>query len=1040
MTFLAARKPWHFSHSIGVCYAAFLLAFASFSVYVWTESRIDEANAARYASHALVEELRQSSDDLTRMVRSYAVTGAPLYRHNYLEILAIRNGASPRPLSYGNVYWDLVFERGVRPRPSGAPVALLELMRLAGFTAPELAALTLAKDHSDRLSETERVAMALLDAGGADRAAAIAMLHDAAYHRAKAGIMLPIATVNASVERRTLRALEEATVAANLARTAFILAGAALLWLLWRTKRHLDRILGCSVDQLHDGIERLGAGDLGAPIPVPAGQGCSVAARLADMRDKLLRLELERGQALERSLRLGRLYAALSQCNQAIVRSADEAELFAGICHAVVQFGGMTMTWIGMLDADGRRVRPVASFGSGVDYLRDLRVSTDADEAEGRGPVGTAFRSGEPYWCQDFRQDPATAAWHARAAQFGWAASAAIPLRRGGRVVGFFSPYSDRVGAFDAEARELLLEMALDIEFALKNFDRDAERERAEQSLRRSERHLRTIIETEPECIKVMDGNGRLLEMNAAGLAILEADTLEQLQQHSLIDLVAPEFRAAFMALHQRVMGGENGRLEFKVRGLKGGTRWLETHAAPMRGENGETTMLLGITRDVSERKLSDERIQYLAHFDALTGLPNRARIEEMARYALAQAHRNGESLALMMLDLDHFKDINDSLGHSVGDALLLELGKRLRLTLRENDMVARLGGDEFIFVLPQADAGGAARVARKLLEAIDAPYRIGPYDLKVTASIGIALYPGDGEDMETLLKCADAAMYQVKQADRHDFRFFTAEMQRRSARNLQLVSALRYAVERRQLQVVYQPQVALPDRRVVGAEALLRWSTPELGVVSPAEFIPAAEDSGLILEIGAWVLRQAVRQARLWMDAGMAPLVMAVNLSAVQFRNTALPELITRILSEEGLPAEYLELELTEGVAMHDPQGAIAMMNNLHERGVRMSIDDFGTGFSSLSHLKKFKIYKLKIDQSFVRDISTDAEDKAIVGAIIHMARSLGLKTIAEGVETAEQLAFLSEQSCDEMQGYFFSKPLAPAQFEQLLRDRAAP
>jgi EAL domain-containing protein (putative c-di-GMP-specific phosphodiesterase class I) len=298
-------------------------------------------------------------------------------------------------------------------------------------------------------------------------------------------------------------------------------------------------------------------------------------------------------------------------------------------------------------------------------------------------------------------------------------------------------------------------------------------------------------------------------------------------------------------------------------------------------------------------------------------------------------------------------------------------------------------------------------------------------------------MYPEDGMDVETLLQRADAAMFQVKRAGRHDFRFFTAAMQQRAARHLQVVNALRYALEREQMHVVYQPQVSLNTGQIIGAEALLRWSTPELGVVSPAEFIPAAEESGLIVTIGDWVLRQAVRQARAWMDEGLPPLVMAVNLSAIQFRTADLPSHVAQVLYEEGLPPEYLELELTEGVAVQDPQGAIATMNQLHDRGIRMSIDDFGTGFSSLSHLKKFKVYKLKIDQSFVRDISTDSEDKAIVSAIINMARSLGLTTIAEGVETAEQLEFLREQNCDEMQGYHFSKPLPAEEFRALLQQQ---
>ncbi|MDD4906472.1 MAG: EAL domain-containing protein, partial [Methylobacter tundripaludum] len=462
---------------------------------------------------------------------------------------------------------------------------------------------------------------------------------------------------------------------------------------------------------------------------------------------------------------------------------------------------------------------------------------------------------------------------------------------------------------------------------------------------------------------------------------------------------------------------------------------WLRTSKVPLQNEAKETIGVLGIYEDITEQKCIEERIHYLANFDPLTGLPNRTQLNDHLKYALSLAKRSNGHLALMFLDLDHFKDINDSLGHSIGDALLIELAKRLRLVLRTEDTVTRLGGDEFILLLPGVDAIGAAHVAQKLLDAIAGSYWIELYDLALTASIGIALYPADGVDLETLSKSADAAMYRAKQEGRQCYRFFTQEMQARSARNLQLVNALHHALERDQLQVYYQPQVAMQNGHVIGAEALLRWQHPELGMVSPAEFIPVAEGSGLILSIGEWVLRSAVRQAKTWIDEGFGPLIMAVNLSAVQFRHPDLPELITRILDEEGLPHEYLELELTEGVAMHNPQGVIAVMNNLHERGVRMSIDDFGTGYSSLSYLKKFKVYKLKIDQSFVRDISTDPEDKAIVSAIISLAKGLGLKTIAEGVETAGQLAFLREQGCDEMQGYLFSKPVPSEQFEALLK-----
>nr|WP_315257293.1 EAL domain-containing protein [uncultured Duganella sp.] len=890
------------------CFGILLLVGAVFMFYVWTEKRIDQANQLRYASHNLVEELRQSSDDLTRMARTYVATGDAQYRKHYQEIVAIRDGQAPRPQNYENVYWDVVLPNGPRPRVSDIAIPLMELMRDAHFAPEELALLAAAKNESDKLVGLENGAMDLRAQG--DIAGATAMLHDAAYHRTKADIMRPIGAVNDSVDRRTRLLVEETALDANLARFAFMFSAVVLVLLVWRAKRRLDAALGCSVDQLRADMEKLGSGDFSTPLAVSDAARDSVWGWLAHTQQGLMRLDCERNEALERIQRISRLYSALSQCNQAIVRSRSEAELFERICRDVVNYGGMAMAWIGLIDKEHGRINVAASFGGGVEYLDQLEVSLDPSTPEGRGPIGLSYHSGQPYWCQNYQHAPETAYWHAHGARYGWSSSAAIPLRRDGDIIGFFAPYSSTLNAFDLEVRELLLEMTLDIEFALKNFDREAVRQQA------------------------------------------------------------------------------------------------------------------------------DQRVQYLAHYDVLTGLPNRSQLHERARQLLEQARASHAPMALMMLDLDHFKDINDSLGHTVGDSLLSELALRLTSCIREGDMVARLGGDEFIFVLRNVGSSEASDVARKLLDMTGQAYTVGTHDLKVSASIGIAMYPDDGDDVETLLQRADAAMYQVKRAGRHDFRFFTAAMQQRAARHLQVVNALRYALEREQMHVAYQPQVSLKTGRIIGAEALLRWSTPELGVVSPAEFIPAAEESGLIIQIGDWVLRQAVRQARAWLDAGLPPLVMAVNLSAIQFRTADLPSHVAQILYEEGLPPEYLELELTEGVAVQDPQGAIATMNQLHDRGIRMSIDDFGTGFSSLSHLKKFKVYKLKIDQSFVRDISTDAEDKAIVSAIINMARSLGLTTIAEGVETLEQLEFLRQQDCDEMQGYHFSKPLAPDGFRALLEN----
>jgi len=1020
----------------------FVVFAATFVGYVWTEKQIDIANEVRQQSFMLAEELRQSSDDLTRMVRTYAVTGDPIYKQHYQEILDIRDGRKARPIDYGNVYWDLVLADNQRPRPSGPAVPLLELLRQAGFTEDEFAKLAKAKANSDALTRTEFAAIALIESSTpsaeSNRAEAIRMLHDAAYHQAKAGIMRPIGEFLSTADGRTLEAVHAAENRANWTRAAFIVQGLLLIALLWGMRQKLHAILGSSVNDLYARIMRLGSGDFLSSIPVAKGSQNSVSGWLSETQLKLARIDAQRTEAEARNSRLTQLYAALSQCKQAIVQCTTEAELFAQICREIVTAGGMTMAWIGMIDEQRKHVGPVACFGNGTEYLDGLQVSTDAAEPSGRGPIGSAYRDGQPYWCQDFRHDPATAAWHERGAQFGWAASAAIPLHRNGAIIGFLNPYFKEAYAFDEEVRGLLLEIATDIEFALKNFESEVQRSKAEEALRQSEQRLRTIIETEPQCVKVVDSHGALIQMNHAGLAMLEADTLDTAQQQSLISYILPEYRNAFLALHERVMHGDTGTLEFEITGLHGTRRWLETHAAPLHDTNGGIENLLGITRDITARKQADKRIQYLAHFDSLTGLPNRAQLDDLAKYAISLAQRNQQAVALMFLDIDNFKDINDTLGHSVGDALLVELARRLRGALRDEDTVARLGGDEFIFLLYGVNADGAAQVAQKLLDVIDLPCKVEQYDLNVTGSIGIALYPEDGADLETLFKNADAAMYRVKQEGRHGYHFFTAEMQTHSARHLRLVNALRQATERGQLHIHYQPQVSLQDGRLVGAEALLRWTHPEMGSISPAEFIPVAESCGLIVPIGEWVLRHAARQLTCWMQDGLAPFVMAVNLSAVQFRHADLPNLITRILDEEGLPPEYLELELTEGVAMHDAQGAIAVMNNLHERGVRMSIDDFGTGYSSLSQLKKFKIYKLKIDQSFVRDISTDPEDKAIVGAIINMAKSLGLQTIAEGVETAGQLAFLREQGCHEMQGYLCSKPLAADQFEAFARARA--
>lgn len=458
---------------------------------------------------------------------------------------------------------------------------------------------------------------------------------------------------------------------------------------------------------------------------------------------------------------------------------------------------------------------------------------------------------------------------------------------------------------------------------------------------------------------------------------------------------------------------------------------------SPVKQADGTVTNYVAIKEDISEKKIIEDHINNLANFDQLTGLPNRNMLNDRAEYLLKIAQRNNEPLSVMFLDLDHFKNINDSLGHTIGDHVLIEVASRIQATIRDEDTASRLGGDEFILLFPNTKANEAMYIATKLTNAISQYIMLEHNELTITPSVGIAIYPNDGKNFETLLKNADTAMYRAKNSGRNSFHFFTDEMQLNLERNLLLENALRHAIERNELEVYYQPQISLTDGGIIGAEALLRWKHPELGMISPGEFIPIAESSGQIINIGEWVFRTAIEQTKAWINDGFKPIIIAINLSAVQFRQKNLLTLVTDILREVQLPPEYLELELTEAATMHDPQAAVDVMNKLHEQGIRMSIDDFGTGYSSLSYLKRFKVYKLKIDQSFIRDISNDPDDRAIVSAIIDMAHNLGLQTIAEGVETAEQVSFLRLHGCDEMQGYYISKPLPRMEFEEFLNNK---
>lgn len=486
-----------------------------------------------------------------------------------------------------------------------------------------------------------------------------------------------------------------------------------------------------------------------------------------------------------------------------------------------------------------------------------------------------------------------------------------------------------------------------------------------------------------------------------------------------------------------RVSGSWHGEVWERRKNGEVYLKW--TSVCAVKNAQNKTTHYFSIFTDITERKRSEDRINYLAYYDALTGLPNRALMHKLIDQALFEAQRDQLFGALLFIDLNRFKQVNDTLGHEVGDRLLQQVGQRFRGALRNADVVARMGGDEFVAALFSiSKREHAGHVAEKLLESLQAPILLDGHELHVSASIGISVFPDDSLDTATLLRFADVAMYRAKQLPQENYAFFSPEMNQTALGRLTIEADLRRALERGELLLHYQPKVNIASGRIIGAEALVRWNHPERGMVPPGEFIPVAEDTGLVVSIGEWVLEEACSQARIWEQDGLAPLKLAVNISARQI-NAGLPRYIGALLSRHGLTPAWLELELTESMLMDNTESVISMMDELHAMGIALSLDDFGTGFSSLSYLKRFPIDSLKIDRSFITGTPGDADDCAITGAIVGMAKQLRLKVIAEGVETPEQLAFLKSLDCDEIQGYLFSHPLPADEFLAVLRRQAA-
>ncbi|SMB31231.1 Sensory box/GGDEF family protein (fragment) [Sterolibacterium denitrificans] len=561
------------------------------------------------------------------------------------------------------------------------------------------------------------------------------------------------------------------------------------------------------------------------------------------------------------------------------------------------------------------------------------------------------------------------------------------------------------------------------------------------QAQQEGERRWRKMFDQSPLGAAIVAPGHGFLDANETLCRILGYER-EELLAKNFRDVMHPEELPQELERMQRLLTGdaEHYNSESRYLSQSGADVWAQVSMSLVKDGNGQPLYFLPLIQDIGMRKQAEEQINYLAYHDALTGLPNRQLAKDRLDHAVAYASREKSGVGVLHLDLDHFKAINDTLGHPVGDGLIKKIADTLRDCVRTTDTIARLGGDEFLIILANViDPEIISTIATKVQETLGTTFKVQGHDLTTSVSIGIAVYPEDGKDFDSLLKKADTALYKAKASGRNTYQFYTEQMNNEAVEYLKIRNGLRQALINDEFLLHYQPQINLADGKVVGVEALIRWRHPEMGILQPGRFIAIAEESGLIVPMGDWALKHACQQAVEWRKAGLPPIVVAVNLSAIQFQRGDIEKSVVQALNESGHDPQYLELELTESILVQDIEKTLEILKRLKSMGIKLSIDDFGTGYSSLSYLKRFDVDKLKIDQSFVRDMASDKNDAAIVHAIIQMARSLNLQVIAEGVEDETLVAMLHGQHCDEAQGYHFARPMAAAAFVEYMENLIA-
>ncbi|WP_423681728.1 bifunctional diguanylate cyclase/phosphodiesterase [Undibacterium sp. WLHG33] len=1034
-------NSYSFQRHIWYTLSLLVILVCTFTLSVISEKTIDAENEQRLMSFMLADELRQSSDDLTRMAQLYVASGDPREQQYYQDILDIRDGKKPRPVNYGGIYWDLVLATGKSPTPdSPQKKPLLELMRDAGFTSEELNTLSEAKVFSDRLTQTEREAMRLRQSeNGKERA--IQMLHDAAYLNAKADIMKPIEHFYDLMTTRTNNAVRSAERRALFIRIVFIGLALLLLLMLYRTSRALRIIMGGAVSEVHAEITRIGTGDFSKPLSVKERIPGSVLSRLAEMQNKLKQITDQHQQA----------QAELSQ---------SEANL--KIAQQLAQIGNWDIsrdTGLVFWSDEVYRIFEV----SPDTFTPSESSFVEATHPDDRTLLSTTYND----VIQNKTAYEITRRLLLKNGQIKYINERGKPVyQEDGHLLRLIGTVQD------VTASKLS-------ELALKRLNRDLRLlSDCNMALVRAEDEHTLLNEISRLCVEsggylmawvgyaeyddartvkpvarsgyengYLDGITISWGDNAFGSGPVGSairNGLPTTIQNVLTDDRMQPWRSAAM---QRGYQSSIGLPLIHNEHTIGALTLYSSEASAFDAE--EIRLLMELANDLAfgiinlrtraahaEAKL---KLDFLANFDSLTHLPNRTLLQDRFEHAAIIAASENTIVSLLYLDLDHFKHINDSLGYATGDRVLIKVVERLRQCIPETATISRLSGDEFVVLLTgKRDAIGIAGVANAISDIFVDPIDIDGNVLNVSCSIGIGLFPEDGKDFDTLLKNTHAAVDSAKDAGRNTYCFFSHEMNAGLTEQIRLTGGLVHALRNQEFRIYYQPQSDIHSGKIIGAEALLRWQHPVDGLISPGKFINLAERSGHIIPIGEWVLNEACRQAATWLrDYPDAP-VVAVNLSALQFKRGKILDVVANALTQSGLPPQQLELELTESILLQDVGTTIKILHGLKNLGVKLSIDDFGTGYSSLSYLKQLAVDKLKIDQSFVRDMLTSSDGAAIVKTIIQLGHNLQLTVIAEGVETQEQLAFLTEYGCDEVQGYLLNHPLPVSEFSRLLAGRS--